>query len=332
MPINTASGQINPDELGRTLMHEHLVIGMPGWESDTGAPASEYRDMVAACVDRVQELQAAGFRSMLDPCPSDLGRNAQLIGEVAARTGFNIIFAVGLYNEHAGASAYWEMMFATDPDADKRLCDVFVNEIENGVPGVGIKPGVIKIATSNPPFSDYEKHVFRAAALASNATGVPITTHTDALLGDEQLAYLTELTVPASRIVIGHCCGNGDHAYHRRIIDGGAFIGFDRFGIVFPRTDDERIESLLRLREDKVLGSVIISHDSVCNWLGRYPAAIAELMADVHPLHFTRNIAPKLRLAGMADSEIEAMLVDNPRRYFSDVAADQAAAHHGTAA
>ena len=151
MPINTANGPIAAHALGRTLMHEHLVIGMPGWESDSKAPAPDFRSMVAACVDRIEELKSAGFGTILDPCPNDLGRNADLIGEVAAKTGFNIVFATGLYNEHHGGSPYWNMVFATDPDADKRLADLFVDEIRNGVRGAGIKPGVIKVGTSHPP-------------------------------------------------------------------------------------------------------------------------------------------------------------------------------------
>jgi phosphotriesterase-related protein len=46
------------------------------------------------------------------------------------------------------------------------------------------------------------------------------------------------------------------------------------------------------------------------------PAVIAKFNLTHHPLHFTRNIAPKLKAAGMSEAEIEGMLVDNPRRYF----------------
>lgn len=326
MSINSARGKIEAGSLGRTLMHEHLVAGLPGWDSDTRVPAPDFRNMVAACIDRIQELQAAGFRSMVDPCPSDLGRNVDLVGEVAARTGFNIIFAAGLFNAREGASSYWSMQFVADPDADKRLCDMFVDEIERGVRGTGLKPGVIKIATSSPPFSAYERRVFQAAAMASNATGVPITTHTDVVLGDEQLLCLKGYGVPPSHVIIGHCCGNGDHAYHRRIIDGGAFIGFDRFGLDLPRTDAQRIESLLRLRQDGCLKSVIISHDSICNWLGMMPPPLAHKILVAHnPLHFMRNIAPKLRAAGIAEAEIDAMLVENPYRYFGGVTREVAA-------
>jgi len=98
LKINTVNGPIDSATLGRTLMHEHLVVGLPGWESDTATPAPEYRNLVATCVDRVQELKDAAFSSMLDPCPNDLGRDVNLMADVSARTGLNIIFATGLYN------------------------------------------------------------------------------------------------------------------------------------------------------------------------------------------------------------------------------------------
>jgi phosphotriesterase-related protein len=315
MQVNTATGKIAAEALGRTLMHEHLLVGLPGWQSDTRIAAPDRRNMVAACVDRVQELQDAGFATLVDPCPSDLGRDVELIGEVAARTGFSIIFATGLYNERFGGSAYWTRVLGMDPDADRRLCDMFVDEIERGVPGTGLKAGILKVGTSLPPFTDYEKYVFRAAAMASRATGTPITTHTDGVLGDEQLNYLTALGVPAARIVIGHCCGNPDHDYHMRIIDGGAFAGFDRFGMEHLRLDADRVASLLELRRKQVLGSVVISHDSVWCWLGRFQPKDHPAPKN-QPLRFTRVIAPMLEEAGMTRAEIEGMLTANPRRYF----------------
>lgn len=319
MAINTATGRVEAADLGRTLMHEHLVVGMPGWQSDTRVPAPDFRNMVAACVDRVQELQAGGFTSMVDPCPNDLGRDPELIGEVGARTGFNIIFATGLYNEHHGGSTYWSTVFRTDPDGEKRLRDLFIDEIENGVRGTGLKPGILKVGTAHPPFSDYEKGVFRAAAMASLETGTPITTHTEGVLGDEQLALLTSEGVPANRVIVGHCCGSEDHGYHMRIVNGGGFVGIDRFGIERPLSDESRIASILKLKEKGALGSLIVSHDSVCCWLGAMlPAAIAGHMREfANPMRFSRVIAPMLKAAGVTAAEIEMLLVDNPRRYFT---------------
>ena len=33
--VNTVTGAIDVDQLGVTLMHEHLLIGYPGWEAHT---------------------------------------------------------------------------------------------------------------------------------------------------------------------------------------------------------------------------------------------------------------------------------------------------------
>ena len=56
MQINTATGPVDVDRLGKTLMHEHLVIGFPGWDSDTSAPSQSVREMTAVCLDRIGEL------------------------------------------------------------------------------------------------------------------------------------------------------------------------------------------------------------------------------------------------------------------------------------
>ena len=55
--INTVTGAITPDQLGTTLMHEHIVIGYPGWESDTLHPGPSLNECLAIAVDRIQQMQ-----------------------------------------------------------------------------------------------------------------------------------------------------------------------------------------------------------------------------------------------------------------------------------
>lgn len=319
MRINTATGTVDAADLGKTLMHEHLVIAFPGWDSDTSAPSATQREMIAVCCDRIAELKSAGFATMLDPCPNDIGRDVGLMAEVGSRAGFNIIFATGLYHHHLGGTAYWSHKFQYDPDAEQKLSDLFIRELTEGVMDTGIKAGVIKIATAMPPFTDYEKTIFRAAAKASLATGAPITTHTDACMGDEQLAYLTSLGVPAHKIVIGHSCGNADHDYHMKIVNGGAYIGFDRFGLEIVQADSVRVESLVKLLKKGFGSQIAISHDSVWCWRGHMlpPNVLDMIAAGGQSMRFTRTIAPLLKEAGVTDVEIDSMLIDNPRRYFA---------------
>jgi phosphotriesterase-related protein len=319
MRINTANGPIDAKDLGKTLMHEHLVIAFPGWESDTAITNQTLREMTAVCVDKIAELKDAGISSLLDPCPNDIGRDVPLMAEVASRTGFNIVFATGLYHKHYGGSPYWSIKFMTTPDAEMRLGDLFIKELTEGVQGTGIKAGVIKIATAAPPFNDYEKAIFRAAARASLETGAPITTHTDAIMGDEQLAYLTSLGVPAHKIVIGHSCGSADHDYHMKIVNGGAYIGFDRFGMEDIQPDTTRVQRLADLVKKGFEKQIVVSHDSVWCWRGAMlsPAMIEKEHAQGMAMRFTRTITPMLKEAGVTSAQIDTMLCDNPRRYFS---------------
>ena len=81
MPIQTVTGEIAPDDLGRTLMHEHLLIGYAGWESATISAGESEAERLSICVDRIEEMKDLGFTSMLDPCPNDLGRDVEVVGE-----------------------------------------------------------------------------------------------------------------------------------------------------------------------------------------------------------------------------------------------------------
>jgi phosphotriesterase-related protein len=319
MKINSATGPISIDAIGKTLMHEHLMIGFPGWESDSTQDDIPRREVVAFCLDRIAELKSAGFSSMLDPCPNDLGRDVSLMAELSAMSGFNILFATGLYHRHFGGAPYWLFRQLYDPDIESRLAELFVIELTEGVSKTGIKASVIKVATHNPPFTDYEKMVFRAAARASNATGAPITTHTEAVLGDEQILFLSSLGVPPHKIIVGHSCGTSDFNYHKAIVDRGAYIGFDRFGLEVIQADAVRMESLVKLVNEGYAARLIISHDCVWCWRGLHkPRAIAAQAQAAHgSMRITRVIAPLLLGMGVTRQQIDSMLIDNPRRYFS---------------
>jgi phosphotriesterase-related protein len=318
--VNTVTGQVSPSQLGRTLMHEHLLIGYPGAESDTARPGLKRGEMTAICVDRIEELKSEGVTSMLDPCPSDLGRDVEFIAEVAQKTGFQIICATGLYKEDEGGAAYWKFRSRFGPQA-AAMAEVFIRDLTEGIGETGIRAGIIKIATGYGAITDYEKTVLEAAALASVETGAPITTHTDdGKLGDEQQEILTSKGVPANRIIIGHSCGTDDHDYHMKIVDGGSYLGFDRFGLDMLVPDEKRIAALLRVVEKGAASRVVVSHDSVWCWRGEPIPNIefsASLAPNWHPLHFIRNIAPRLREGGATAEQVDMMLVENPRRFFA---------------
>ncbi len=317
--IQTVTGPIDADDLGRTLAHEHIVVGWPGWDSDSLHREPARNDVIAIARDRIAEMRSHGVRSMIDPCPNDLGRDVELLAEVAADTGFQIVCATGLYKEDQGGSAYWKFRAQMGGSADY-IAEMYIRELTDGVGDTGIRPGIIKVATSGPTIGNYETMLLEAAAIASIETGVPILTHTDeGRLGDEQQRILTGHGVPAQRIVVGHCCGTSDHAYHMGIVDGGSYVGFDRFGLDILKPDEQRVEALAKIVSKGAAAQLLVSHDTVWCWKGNaVPSEAAEAMvANWTPTHFFERIVPQLLDAGVSEEQISLIVDENPRRFFT---------------
>ena len=318
--IQTVTGATTPEQLGRTLMHEHLMIGYPGWEADSLRPGPTREEMFSVCVDRIEELKGLGFTSLLDPCPNDLGRDVEFMAKVAQQTGFQIICSTGLYKEAEAAAAYWKFR-ANFGGIVEAMTELFVHELSEGVGSTGVRAGIIKVGTGHATLSEYEKWGFEAAARAALETGAPITTHTDqGRHGDDQQAFLTGHGGSPHRIIIGHSCGTSDHAYHMGIAERGSYLGFDRFGLDMIQPDDERVRSLLALIRAGRGRQVVVSHDSVWCWRGA-PIPSREIQAQMekvwNPTHFSTRIVPRLREGGASEEDVEALLVDNPRRFFA---------------
>ena len=318
--VNTVTGPIRVEDLGVTLMHEHVLIGYPGWEADTLRPGPARAEIVSTAVEKIRSMQEIGIQSMLDPCPNDLGRDVGLAAEVADKTGFNIICATGLYKENEGGFAHWHFVRSIGRGVEA-MAELFIHELTRGIGDTGVKAGIIKVATGEGKITDYEYDVLSAAATAAVETGAPITTHTDqGTMGEEQQAFLLEKGVPAHRIIIGHSCGSSDHDYHMRLLEKGSYLGFDRFGLDILAPDEQRIDALVALLQKQQERRIVVSHDSV--WCTRGQPFPAEMLAAIdvdklfNPTHFHRNINPALLARGVSREQIDTMLVDNPRRFF----------------
>jgi phosphotriesterase-related protein len=315
--INTVLGPCPSDRLGTTLMHEHLLIGWPGWEIDAAAPPFNRKDTVKMCCDRMVELKELGLQTFLDPCPMDLGRDVELMAEVAQATGVNIICATGLYKEDQGSTPYFKFR-SQFTDVASEMEEAFVKELTDGVGSTGIKPGIIKVATQAHRIVKYEEMVLRAAARASKATGVPITTHTDeGTMGREQLEIFASEGLDVRRVIVGHSCGSADLRYHVDMLDRGCTLGFDRFGLEVLQPDRLRMASLIGLLGIGFHRQIVLSHDSVWCWRGRPLPVPSEVVPNWRPTHVFKNIIPALRDAGVAQGKIDAMLIDNPRNFFA---------------
>lgn len=313
--INTVTGTIGTDQLGVTLMHEHLLIGWAGWELDCTAPRFDRKTALKQATERLKELKDLGLRTFVDPCPNDIGRDVVFMAEVAEKTGINVICATGLYKEDLGNTPYFKQRSVEE------IAEVYATELTRGIGETGIKAGIIKCATGKDRITEYESKCLRAAARASKRTGAPITTHTDeGTMGREQLDIFASEGVDFARVVIGHSCGASDLRYHTDMLDRGCYLGFDRFGLDFLHPDRLRMAALIGLVGVGFEKQLVLSHDSVACWLGKGLPEMDEktrkLIENWNPTHIFKHIVPALKEAGVSQRKIDAMLMENPRRYF----------------
>jgi len=323
MNVETVTGPISVDQLGKTLVHEHFVFGYPGYSGDSTLGRFHYDEALKTGIEVALKIMSHGVKTVMDPTPNECGRNVRLLKDISEQTGLQIICGTGFYYEGEGATPYFKSRAALGP-AEEEIYEMFITEIKQGIEDTGIKPGFIKLASSKDEITDYEKMFFRAAARAHKETGVVILTHTqEGTMGPEQAKFLVELGVNPNSIVIGHMCGNTDVNYHRRTLEQGVKIGFDRIGLqglVGCPTDQERIAVLLELLSEGYANQIFLAHDTVNIWLGRQlvvPEAALPAIANWHPTHIFENIVPELRLAGVTDEQLNVMFNQNVKSLFT---------------
>lgn len=313
--VETVRGPVEASQLGRTLMHEHVVILDPEalrnyghvfgdlyWEEERG---------VADAIEKLRELREAGIETIVDPTVPGLGRDIRRIQRINEAVDLNIVVATGVY-------AFLELpnfLRYRDPD---QLAELFVREIREGIDDTGVKAAFLKCAVEEHGVIGDVPRILRAVATASRETGAPVMVHTNAAAktGIVALEALVAEGVEPSRINIAHAGDSNDLDYLRRIADTGAILGCDRFNIDHFNPTPDRIRTLLALLAEGYADRIILSHDaSVFNdFFTGDPK-----FADEHPsyLFISETVLPQLREYGVTDEQIDTMLVDTPRRFLT---------------
>jgi phosphotriesterase-related protein len=324
--VETVTGPIPVEQIGKTLIHEHFVFGYPGYQGDVTLGAFNEEEALEAAVGAARQMMSYGIQTVVDPTPNECGRNPLFLKKISEATGLQIICATGYYYEGEGAPPYFKLRQSLGT-ADEEIYEMFMKEITVGIGGTGIKPGIIKLGSSKDEITEYEKMFFRAAAKVQKETGIVILTHTqEGTMGPEQAQLLIELGADPSKIIIGHMCGNTEPSYHKKVMDQGVRIGFDRFGVqllVGAPFDHEREATLLALLDEGYEDQILLSHDSITVWLGRPPVMneqVTEIMGNWHPSHIFENIIPALRKNGITEGQIDKMIGTNAIALFAGAA------------
>ena len=307
--VHTVSGPVDTADLGFTLMHEHIMVQSPGVKENF--PVFDREGQIEKAVGKLKEVMARGVRTLVDLTPADW-RDISFVKEVVARSGMQVIVATGIYWE---VPHFFRTLSTRTPEY---MADLFARDITEGIMDTGVRAAIIKCATDDTGVTPDVERVLRASAKAHRATGVPISTHTDASrkVGLNQQDVFESEGVDLGRVVIGHSGDSEDIEYLTTLMNRGSYIGMDRFGLDQYLPQEKRVATIARLCEMGYADKMVLSHDAACyfDWAPEelIPAVVPNWQFNFIP----EVVVPALRDAGVSDEHVRMMTVDNPRRVF----------------
>jgi phosphotriesterase-related protein len=316
--VMTVLGPIPAEKLGVTLIHEHPSAGFQGWYADLSVAPYDAKLVETRWIKILNELKALGVKTVVCPEMAGMGRRDPIVLRNASiKTGIHTVMGTGLYWEGQGASRYYNFLRANGRNIGQDIYELFIREITAGVEETGVKAGIIKLGSSDPHMTKYERIVFQAGVRAAKDTGLPITTHCEGSnVGPEQMDFFLSLGANPQKIVIGHQNNSTNLDYFLNQLERqGFFLGFDRVGFSDPKSEDCIIELVKRGYADRMM----ISHDYVATWLGRPFTWKEKRFTEeyYYPTYIHKKFIPKMKAAGITDEQIKTILVDNPRRLFA---------------
>ena len=300
--IHSVTGPLPPDRLGRTLMHEHVLVDFIG--ADRVSPARYDRDEAfRIALPHLERARKLGCATLVECTPDFLGRDPVLLRRLSVATGINILTNTGYY----GAASDKFVPAHAHVEAAAQLADRWTREAERGIDGTGIRPAFMKIGVDPGPLSPIDAKLVRAAALTHRRTGLPIASHTgDGVAALAQLEVLRSEGVPPRAFIWVHAQNERDREIHARVAKEGAWLEFDG---ISERQRDLHVELVMAMRVKDLLGQVLISQDAGWYRVGE-PGGGQFRGYDM----LFEDFLPRLRTAGASSDDIEQLMVHNPRR------------------
>lgn len=310
--INSVTGPIEVEKLGKTLIHEHLrtrsesvAVQFPHlYDSE-----KEYR----LAMEQVIGVRDRGVKTIFDPSVMGLDRDVRFMKRVSEDSGVQIIAATGIFTFH-----YLPTRFMSNDI--EFMVEQFVRDIEVGVQNSEIKAGFLKCATDVQGVTPDVEKVIRAVARAHHRTGVPIMTHSvpskeNGLL---QVQIFEEEGVDLSKVLIGHSGDTNNLDYLEILLEKGVFIGMDRYGLTASISTEQRNETVRALIERGYVNRMFLSQDYCCTTDRYKPERLKkEAYPDWSMTFLLDKVIPMLLSEGVTTEHINTMMYENVKSWLS---------------
>lgn len=303
--IMTVKGPILSDQMGSTLIHEHLLVDFIG--ADLYDPNSWVNsEVVEVVLPFLKQAKALGAKTIVECTPAYLGRDIRLLVELSQRSGMHLITNTGYYgavdNKFLPEHAFTETA--------EELAARWIREWESGIDGTSVKPGFIKIGVNPGSLSPLHQKLVKAAALTHIKTGLTIASHTGpSLAAFQQIELLETGGVAPNAFIWVHAQSAKDKNHHVAAAEKGAWVSLD--GIA-DHNMEEYLDFLLHLKSHNLLHRVLISHDAGWYSPREENGGDFRLFSTIG-----EKFIPLLLSNGFTQAECHQLLVDNPAKAFT---------------
>ena len=303
--IMTVNGPIDPQKMGFTLTHEHVMADFIGAEKFS---KSRYNsdEVFETALPFIKDIKAKGVDTFIDCTPAYLGRDAAILKRLSDATGINMLTTTGYYGavneKFVPKHAYGE--------SAQQLADRWTNEWNKGIEDTSIKPGLIKTSTDKGPLTPMQRKLIQAAAITHLSTGLTIAVHSgNGGAAFEQLEILKEQGVSPSARIWVHAQNETNKEMHIRAGKLKTWVSFDG---VNPDTLQTNLDHLETMKKNNLLEQVLVSQDSGWYNVGDpkggnfkpYTCVITQFIPLLHENGFTQN-------------EIDLIFKKNPAKAFA---------------
>lgn len=309
--INSVLGPMNTEDLGFTLMHEHLLCAFPG-------AYREYPDLLTPnaldyVVERLKQAKAGGVDTVVDMTTVDLGRDILFMKEASRQSSVNVIACTGWWLDVPRFVSGLTGGVTVD-----QMAESFVREIDKGIGDTGVKPGVLKSASDMGGVTPPQEMALRAVARAHLKTGTPVVIHSyhPGQVAIQQLAILKDEGVDLKHVKVDHCNDTTDVEYLISLLDQGCTLGLDRYPgrMVSPMA---RTRTLKALMDAGYADRLCPSHDCLLAYIlpGGFTTEQYEAGNPHRILYLKKVVFPWLKEMGVAEEHIDRLCVAGPRNF-----------------
>jgi phosphotriesterase-related protein len=333
----TVLGPVRPEALGLTSSHEHLLLDFTLAFKNPPQAGERHRAFQPVTIDNLGWVRYDPFKNhpnlltldeevsiseallfrqegggtMIDTTSAvGIRRDPLALARISRATGLNIVMGSGYYV----AATHPEGM---DAKTEGQIVREIVADITTGAGTTGVKSGIIGELGCSWPLMANERKGLRAGARAQQETGASITVHpgrSDAA-PFEVLDILADAGADTGRVIIDHLDRTiSDVDTLLRLAERGCYLEYDFFGWEISQfslsesdmlNDAQRIGFIKRLVDEGYSRKVVIGHDM----FGRHRLTKYGGHGFAHIL---RNIAPRMREAGLTADQVDDILVKNP--------------------